>query len=80
MAAFGISPQKISIYAHPSNLFKPQGFPLSPSFCQCHKIAEGGRNYTKISLSNGEEKHGDTCMPINTTRNKIRTKYSKEVS
>ena len=62
------------------NLFKPQDLAPSPSFCQSHKIVEGGRNYTKIPLSSGEEKHVDTYMVMNTTRNKTRTKYSKEVS
>ena len=50
------------------------------SFRQSHKIVEGGRNYTKISLSGEKEKHLDTYMVLNTTINKTRTKYSKGVS
>ena len=38
--------------------------PPSPSFCQSHKIVEGGRNYTKILLSSGEEKHVDIYIYI----------------
>ena len=49
-------------------------------FSSTHKIVEGGRNYTKISLSGEKEKHLDTYMVLNTTRNKTRTKYSKGVS
>ena len=67
-------------YALPPNLFKPQDFPSSPSFHQSLKIVEGGRNYTKIPLSSGEDEHVDTYIVMNTTRNKTRTKYSKEVS
>ena len=54
--------------------------PPVPSFHQSHKIVEGGRNYTKILLSSGEEKHMDAYMVMNATRNKARRKYSKEVS
>ena len=40
---------------------------------------EGGRNYTKIFLFSGEEKHVNTYMIVNTTRIKTTTKYFKEV-
>ena len=49
----------------------------SPSFCWFYK---GGRNHTKIPLSSEEEKHFYTYIVMNTTRNKTRTKYPKEVS
>ena len=63
------------------NLLKPQDPPPhSPSFHLSHKIMEGGRNYTEIPSSSGEEKHVDTYMLMKTTRNRTRTKYSKEVS
>ena len=51
-----------------------------PSFRRSHQVVEGGRSYSKISLSSWEEKHVDTYMVMNTTRNKAKTKYSKEVS
>ena len=63
----------------PSNFSSHKVFP-SPSFRQFYKIVESGRNYNKIPLSSGEEKHVDTYMVMNTTRNKARRKYSKEVS
>ena len=66
-------------YSATHNRFKPQDFPSSPSFCMSHKMVQGGRN-NKIPLSSGEEKHVDRYMVMNTTRNKTRTKYSKEVS
>ena len=47
--------ENLQPYALSPNLFKPQGFPPSPSFRRSHKIMEGGRNYTKIPLSSGEE-------------------------
>ena len=38
------------------------------------------KKFYKSPLSNGEENHVDTCMIMSTTKNKTRTKYSKEVS
>ena len=55
---------------------------VSPSsiFNQPHKIVEGVKNSNKFHLSSAEEKHVDTYMVMSTTKNKTRTKYSKEVS
>ena len=71
----GLSPPK-KIW----NLFPPHALPRifsshknpSPgcSFHRSHKIVEGRRNYTKIPLSSGEEKHVDTYMVIKITLKK----------
>ena len=45
-----------------------------------NKIVKSGTNYAKFPLSSAEEKHVDTYMVTSTTRNKTRTKCSKEVS
>ena len=73
--------RKSPLYVVSSNLFKPQCFPPpSSSFRLSDKIVKGGTNYAKFPLSSAEEKHVDTYMVMRTTRNKTRTKYSKEVS
>ena len=51
---------------------------ISPNLFNPSFIVESGINYTKMPLSSGEEKHVDIVM--NTTGNKARTKYSREVS
>ena len=72
-------------FLHPHMLF-PSTFSShkvfrQSQFSRSHKIMEDGRNYNKIPLSNGQEKHHvDTYMVTNTTRNKTRDKYFKEVS
>ena len=60
----------------------PTHTPFSQSFqaTWSSPLAEGGGDYTRIPLSSGAEKHVDTYMIMNTTRNKTRTKHSKEVS
>ena len=63
----------------------PQPFQVTRSpegsiFHQSHKIVEGVKNSTKFLLSSAEEKHVDIYMVMSTTKNKTRTKYSKEVS
>ena len=62
----------------------PQPFQVtrssSSNFHQSHKIVEGVENSTKFPLFSADEKHVDTYKVMSTTRNKTRTKYSKEVS
>ena len=60
--------------------FEGTKFSANPSFHWFHKIVKGGINYTKTPLLTGEGKHVDIYMVINTTKNKTRTKYYKEVS
>ena len=57
----------------------PPPYALAPTFSS-QKVpplvpVEGGRNYTKIPLSSGEEKHVYTYTIMNTARNKNRTKH-----
>ena len=80
MVFSGVSPpslENLSLSICPSPiLFKPQDSPPpSPSFCRSNK---GGRNYAKIPLSSGEEKHVGTYVDMSTTRKKTRTKYSNK--
>ena len=83
MVSLGVSPSLRKYFPPicPSpQPFQATRFPSSLSFHRSHKIVEGRRNYTKIPLSSGEEKHVDMYTIMNSTRNKTRTKYSKEVS
>ena len=67
MVSSGVSPpENLSSHMPSPEPFQTTRFPPpAPVF-----VDSGGRNYTKISLSNGEEKHVDTYMVMNTSRNK----------
>lgn len=69
-----VSPQVFPITFPSYQPFHATRFSPSPNYCRSHKRVVGGRDYAKIPLSNDEEKHGDTHMVMNTTRNKTRKK------
>ena len=69
----------------PSPIFPfPQPFQVtrSPKYHFSSILQNSGmwKKFYKLPLTTAEEKHVDTYMVISTTKNKPRTKYSKEVS
>ena len=75
-----LPPRKSSpLYSLPANLLTPQGFPPALVFVDPTKQWWVDEIIPKSLLSNDEKKHVDTYMVMNTSRNKKRTKYFKEV-
>ena len=84
MVSLGVSsptrkspPSPICSFLQP---FQVTRSPPSSIFHQSHETVESVKNSNKLRLSSAGEKHVDTYMVMSTTKNKIRTKYSKEVS
>ena len=78
--SFHPTPRKSFPHPHMCPSPQPLSHKVLPPVPIFVDLVEGGRNYTKIPLSSGEEKHVDTYIDKNTTKNKTGTTYSKEVS
>ena len=76
-----LPPRKFSLHMpFPLTFSRHKVFPLVPVFVDHTKQWEGVRNHTKIILSKGLEKHVDTYMIMNTTRNKTRSILKVNIS
>ena len=81
MVSLGVSSRTRKSPLSPSpNHFKSQDLPSTIFPVPIPQNSGGCKKFYKFPLSSAEEKHVDTYMVMSTTKNKTRTKYSKEVT